>query len=204
MTLVDCIREIRAPFSPEIATAELSVLLKSYRVTKVIGDHYAGAWPLEAFEKHGIMYEASALPKSQLYQGLLLLLNSGMIELVDSTRLVNQLCALERRTARGGKDSIDHPSGHHDDIANAVAGFAVHANNASANYSALVERVFNTEEPEVNPRPKRRHPNLSDSELDRILTPPAMVPQEVITWHDRRMAQERIWLAEIIAKAKGG
>ena len=28
----------------------------------------------------------------------------------------------ERRTARGGKDSIDHPRGAHDDVANAVAG----------------------------------------------------------------------------------
>ena len=36
-----------------------------------------------------------------------------------------QLCSLERRTARGGKDSIDHSPGMHDDIANAVAGALV-------------------------------------------------------------------------------
>jgi hypothetical protein len=35
------------------------------------------------------------------------------------------LTSLERRTARGGKDSIDHPPRQHDDIANAVAGVAV-------------------------------------------------------------------------------
>ena len=33
-----------------------------------------------------------------------------------------QFLALERRTTRGGRDSIDHPPGGHDDIANAVAG----------------------------------------------------------------------------------
>jgi hypothetical protein len=33
-----------------------------------------------------------------------------------------QLCGLERRTARGGRDSIDHAPGSHDDVANAVAG----------------------------------------------------------------------------------
>lgn len=33
-----------------------------------------------------------------------------------------QLVGLERRTARGGRDSIDHPPGGHDDVANAVAG----------------------------------------------------------------------------------
>jgi hypothetical protein len=33
-----------------------------------------------------------------------------------------QLRFLERRTARGGKDSIDHGPGQHDDLANSVAG----------------------------------------------------------------------------------
>ena len=35
---------------------------------------------------------------------------------------MNQLASLERRTARGGRDSIDHAPGAHDDIANAVSG----------------------------------------------------------------------------------
>jgi hypothetical protein len=201
MVYVDAVRELRAPFSPEIATAELSVLLKSYRVSKVFGDHYAGAWPAEAFGKHGIGYEGSALPKSQLYSAFLPLLNSGMVELPDNPRLINQLASLERRTARGGRDSIDHPAGggHHDDVANVVAGFAVHANDASANYSALVERVFNAEEPEINPRPKRFHPNLTEEQFKRITAPPPLIPMEVISHHERRMAQERQWLAEILA-----
>jgi hypothetical protein len=33
-----------------------------------------------------------------------------------------QFRQLERRTIRGGRDRIDHPSEGHDDIANAVAG----------------------------------------------------------------------------------
>jgi hypothetical protein len=43
---------------------------------------------------------------------------------LDNKRLVNQLCSLERRTARGGRDLIDHPQhpGAHDDLANAVSG----------------------------------------------------------------------------------
>jgi hypothetical protein len=35
-----------------------------------------------------------------------------------------QLLGLERKTARGGKDSIDHAPGGKDDVANAVAGVA--------------------------------------------------------------------------------
>ena len=36
-------------------------------------------------------------------------------------RLVTQLCGLERRTARGGKDSIDHAPSSHDDVINSAA-----------------------------------------------------------------------------------
>jgi hypothetical protein len=42
--------------------------------------------------------------------------------LLDSARMASQFLALERRTSRAGKDSIDHPPGGHDDVANAVAG----------------------------------------------------------------------------------
>ena len=63
--------------------------------------------------------------RSELYLALLPLLNSGKVDLLDNPRLVSQLCGLERRTARSGKDSIDHAPGQHDDIANAVAGACV-------------------------------------------------------------------------------
>jgi hypothetical protein len=51
-------------------------------------------------------------------------MNAQTIVLPDSPRLVAQIASLERRTSRGGKDSIDHPPGGHDDLANAVAGAA--------------------------------------------------------------------------------
>ena len=51
------------------------------------------------------------------------LLNSGSIVLPRSDRLVAQLVALERRTTRAGRDSIDHAPNGHDDLY-AVAGAA--------------------------------------------------------------------------------
>jgi hypothetical protein len=45
--------------------------------------------------------------------------------------LLTQLVGLERRTARGGRDSIDHAPGAHDDLANAVAGLAATAKRGS-------------------------------------------------------------------------
>jgi hypothetical protein len=122
--VLDAIREVRAPFSPEDAVAEFARLSRDYHITKIEGDHYAGEWAVERFAKFGIQYELSGKAKSTLYTDLVPLINSRRIDLLDNVKLINQLCALERRTARGGRDSIDHPAGAHDDIANAVAGVA--------------------------------------------------------------------------------
>jgi hypothetical protein len=121
LIVIDAVRERRPPFSPEAVTNEFAGFFKSYRVSKVISDKYAGLWPAEAFHKVGIEVEQSARAKSELYQDTLAPLNSGNLRLVDDPRLVSQLCSLERRTGRSGKDSIAEPSGQHDDIANACA-----------------------------------------------------------------------------------
>jgi hypothetical protein len=113
---------VKPPFSPEDVVDEFATLLKRYRIVKVTGDRYAGEWPREQFRKRGISYEPAAKPKSDLYRDLLPAINSRRVDLLDHPRLVNQLVSLERRTARGGRDSIDHAPGAHDDIANVVAG----------------------------------------------------------------------------------
>lgn len=123
--VLDLLREVRPPFSPESVVAEFAGTLKAYSIRKIVGDRYAGIWPVEAFSRHGITYEQSAAPKSELYLSLLPLLNSGRVDLLDNPRLVAQLCGLERRTSRAGKDAIDHPRGSHDDLANSAAGALV-------------------------------------------------------------------------------
>jgi hypothetical protein len=42
IVVVDALREIKPPFSPESVVGEFSALLKSYRVSKITGDRYAG------------------------------------------------------------------------------------------------------------------------------------------------------------------
>jgi hypothetical protein len=118
--VVDALLEIKAPFSPEAATKEISEFFKRYGVTSIIGDRYAGEWPSEMFSKFGIHYEPSARPKNELYQDLLPLLNSCRIELIDNQTLVSQLVGLERRTGRN-RDVIDHSPQGRDDVANVVA-----------------------------------------------------------------------------------
>ena len=111
--------------TPRKRWLQCAALLRRYGVTKIIGDKYAGEWPRARFAEHGIEFEQSARPKSDLYHDLLPLLNARRIELLDLPRLSAQLCGLERRTARSGKDRIDHAPGGHDDLANAVAGVLV-------------------------------------------------------------------------------
>ena len=107
--------------------AEFALLLKQYGVGTVLGDRYAGEWPRERFRQHSIEYGVARQSKAELCAAVLPLLNSGRVELLDEPRLVAQLCGLERRTAWGGRDSIDHGPGGRDDLANAVAGALVAA-----------------------------------------------------------------------------
>ena len=122
VAVLDLLREVKPPFSPEAVTGHFAETLQAYGLREVTGDRYGGEWPRERFQTHGINYQLADRPKSDLYRELLPMLNSGKVELLDSRVLHAQLAGLERRTARGGRDSIDHARGAHDDLANAAAG----------------------------------------------------------------------------------
>jgi hypothetical protein len=165
--VIDCIREVKPPFSPEQTVIELAATLKSYRCHRVHGDRFGGMFPQEQFNKRGIRYEVSERVKSEIYRDFLPLLNSGRVVLPRNDKLVRQLCSLERTTARGsGRDNIDHPTGGHDDVANAVAGAAVlAAAGAGYNLDLLARATSWDDEPNATPsyvqlRADRRHAEL--------------------------------------------
>lgn len=120
--VLDALREVKPPFSPESVVGEFVETLRRYRIGQVTGDRYGAEWVAERFRKCGIDYQPADKAKSDLYRELLPAINSRSVELLDHPRLLAQLCTLERRTARGGRDSIDHPPNGHDDVANAAAG----------------------------------------------------------------------------------
>jgi hypothetical protein len=128
MAILDVVREVRPPFSPDAVVKDFAELLGRYRVREVTGDRWGGEFVHEQFENRGVPYRVSDRTKSELYKELLPLLNSRRVELLDLPRLSAQLCGLERRTARGGRDSIDHAPGAHDDLVNAAAGALVGLN----------------------------------------------------------------------------
>ncbi len=106
--IVDAIREVRPPFSPSAVIDDFAALLKSYRVSKVVGDRYGGEFVKEPFRRHSLSYEVCKQPKSDLFRDMLPLLNSGHIILPRHDRLISQIVGLERRVSRAGRDSIDH------------------------------------------------------------------------------------------------
>lgn len=120
--ILDLIVERKPPFSPAIVAAEFAAIARSYGCGSVTGDRYAGQFVPDAFRAAGIDYEPSALVKSEIYLACGPLFASNVVEVPNNKKLIAQLRGLERRTARGGRDSIDHPPNGSDDLANAACG----------------------------------------------------------------------------------
>jgi hypothetical protein len=133
VVVVDVLRERKPPFSPSRSWASsppCSRATASPRSAVTVSN----VWPVEVFAKVGITYEQNAEPKGTLYTNMLPLINSCRVELLDESRSIAQLCALEGRTARSGLDTIDHPLGGHDELINAIAGVAVGCVGPLGNY----------------------------------------------------------------------
>jgi hypothetical protein len=140
--VLDCIAERKAPFSPDSVVIEFADLLRAYGIKTVCGDRYAGAWPRERFAAHGITYDPADMNRSELYLAFLPILNSGRADLLDHERMIAQFVGLERRTARSGRDTVDHAVGAHDDVSNSVAGVIVMAQgNAEPGHLAYVREL---------------------------------------------------------------
>jgi hypothetical protein len=108
--------------SPATIAQEFAAIMRAYRISRTRGDRYAGRWPADEFRKHGVEYVASDRDRSALYLDFSARINSGAVILPPCQKMQRQFANLERRTHRGGRDTIDHPPNAHDDRANAVAG----------------------------------------------------------------------------------
>ena len=128
--VLDLVREVRAPFSPEQVVADFVRTLKPYRLMQMTGGRFGDEWCRQPFRKAGLMYQLAPRTRSDLYKELLLLVNRQTAVPLDDPRLLTQLYGLERHTARSGKDTIDHRPHQHDDVAYAAAGALVLANGS--------------------------------------------------------------------------
>jgi hypothetical protein len=133
-----CVREVRPQFSPEAIAAEYAGVIRSYGLVEAQADRFAGSWPREMFEKHGVTLFPSKT-SSEIFVDTLPLLMSAKVELLDNATLINQLAGLERRVGRG-RDHIAAAGSGHDDLALAAAGACVRA--AKADETFQVTPIF--------------------------------------------------------------
>jgi hypothetical protein len=104
------------PFDPHVAVRQFCNHLHNYKISRVVGDAYAGEVFRQTFAAARIVYDVRTASASDLYERLEPVLNAGDVELLDAPTLLEQLIGL---VWRGTK--ITHESGGHDDWANAAA-----------------------------------------------------------------------------------
>jgi hypothetical protein len=122
VAIIDQLLEARPSFDPDLVAAQMAEVLRAYGLMSVVGDAYAGAWPTSSFGRCGIEYRLAHCVKSEIYLHVVALFSGSRVELLDLPRLADQFCGLQRKTGAGGRESVDHARGAHDDMSNAVAG----------------------------------------------------------------------------------
>jgi hypothetical protein len=132
--VLDVVREVRPPFSPDATVKEFAETFRAYGLYEATSDRYAGTWPTEAFRKVGITVKPSERTRSEIYLAALPMVMSAQVELLDNERLLRQLTSLERRKGRQGRDSVDAPPRHHEDLANSACGALVLAGLQQTGY----------------------------------------------------------------------
>ena len=120
--VLDCVRVVPSPHSPKEAVARFSETLKSYHLSAVRADGYAGNFAPDEFAVHNVGCTRSELDASATYLALLPYFTTGKLDLLDHARLLHELRGLERIARPGGKTRITHAPNAYDDVINACAG----------------------------------------------------------------------------------
>jgi hypothetical protein len=120
--IVDVIRGVPAPHDPASVAREFVALAKEYRCRVITGDQYAKGWVKGTIEACGAEYKQSKLVRSDLYLEGLVLFARGQVRVPSHDVMLRELRLLQRRTAKSGRDQVDHIVGSHDDHVNSVFG----------------------------------------------------------------------------------
>jgi len=137
MVIIDLVVEKKPPYDVKKTTKEFSKYFKSYNISRIRGDKFAGDWPAAEFRTNDIHYEKCPDSKSRLYQEFGGIARLGQVKLLDDPtrekRTKLQFMGLIRQTT-GIEEKIDHPRDAHDDIANVIAG-------VTANIFEMIRRI---------------------------------------------------------------
>jgi hypothetical protein len=105
------------PFNPRAAVVKFSHILKRYGIRQLWSDDYGGQTFKYDFREFDFELRTSPLSATELYEEFEPRLNAGEIELPDLVKLQEQFTLLVLKGAK-----VTHPTGEHDDLANACAG----------------------------------------------------------------------------------
>jgi hypothetical protein len=122
--IIDALYERKPRFVPREVIAEYAQILKSYGVSEVQGDKYAGGFHADEWKRCGIQFTPCERTTSENYLYSLPMLLAGRVRLIDNATLRSQLASLERRISPAGHETVSHPqvASAHDDCATAVCG----------------------------------------------------------------------------------
>ncbi len=137
---------------------EIADLVRRYYLTSVSGDRYSAGWVRTAFRAAGISYkdatvrapdgETKYLDKATAYLEIQPAFATQRIALLDHPQLIRELKLLESRPRVGGRTLVDHPSGAHDDYANALGlAAALCATRGGAPFSHAIDGVMHLGRP---------------------------------------------------------
>jgi hypothetical protein len=177
--IIDVVRGTTGKFDPAEVTRAYAALLKEYGIGSVTGDYYGAEWVSSTWRDAGVTYNRAGLPKSQIYLETIPLFTRGLVRLPDHARLLREFRLLERQTHRGGRDTVDHPRGGHDDHANVVCGVLRELSN-SVGYDTSMRWL--TEDSDVPAAviipviPKRLCSTMTNEEYLRISKPVRLYP----------------------------
>ena len=54
VAILDAVKEVKPPFSPDAVVEEFAALLAAYQLTEVVGDRWGGGFVVQQFEKRGV------------------------------------------------------------------------------------------------------------------------------------------------------
>lgn len=145
LIVVDDLLETRPPFQVAAAVERLRDFLRPYGVGVVWSDRYASEFLVDALRRVGLGVMPTLHTRSEAYVLALPWLVGGRVSLPDparsvtADRMMRQFSLLQRRTtSRTGRDSVDHPRGGHDDVANVVALAIAHGGRATGSISRVL------------------------------------------------------------------
>ena len=179
--ILDGMREIKAPFSPEKVVAEFCQLMKSYNMLS------CQRRPLrQGMAGRGVppprhpLHAGRPAQERPLCRGVVAADQQPADRAVRLARADRANLQPERSTRHGGAERIDHPPHGHDDVVNAVAGVAAICSRASGYIMDLPGLFDDNESAQATARPSPIPSGWSLEDFERRTRPISRLPSEYL------------------------